>query len=270
MKTFFDELENILFEKDPKHKIELFWPFYRDFCANTLSFSTENQPKVQKKPSFAEFCSVVEPEKLYTRMKLDSDEGKARFVHSILHIEYCAIDLGLDHAYRFRGLPIEYYADWIEVAREEIEHFYMLEEILKSLGYEYGDFEVHQALFDAMMSTLTLRSRMAVVPRYLEANGLDANVKMMQKLQGVGDKVSKTIVKALQVILDEEISHVQKGDKWFAFACMQDGVDKNVYFDDVTSVMPKAWRQRGYVNEAARLEAGFNIDEIERIKVGAR
>jgi len=268
MKNFFDELENVLFATSPEEKIELFYHFYDEFRTNLLVIKQTLPAKEHIKPTFANFCRIVTPENLPKRVKLDTDEGKARFVHAILHIEYCAIDLALDHSYRFRNLPVEYYADWLEVAEDEIRHFKILDSILMTLGYSYGDFEVHQSLFDAQQATQTLRSRMAVVPRYLEANGLDANIKMMQKLQGVGDKGAKTIIKALEVILKEEIDHVKKGDKWFLYACKHDNVDKSIYFDDVKAIMPNAWRQRGFVNREARLLAGFENNEIERIKNG--
>ena len=91
---------------------------------------------------------------------------------------------------------------------------------------------------------------------------------MMEKLQGVGDAKAKQIVKALRVILEEEISHVSKGDRWFLYACGLDGVERSIYFDDVTAIMPNAWRKRGFVNEKARLLAGFDTAEINRIKNG--
>ncbi len=268
MKNYYDELEKVLLATSKEQKTELFYPFYELFQSGNLNFEAKQSPMVQTKPSYAGFCRIVRAEETQPRIKLDTDEGKARFVHAILHIEYSAVDLALDHAYRFRNLPREYCADWLEVAEDEIRHYQMLEEVLSSLGHKYGDFEVHQTLFDAQMATMTLRQRMAVIPRYLEANGLDANVKMMEKLQGVGDAKAKQIVKALRVILEEEISHVSKGDRWFLYACGLDGVERSIYFDDVTAIMPNAWRKRGFVNEKARLLAGFDTAEINRIKNG--
>jgi len=269
MQNFYDALESVLFVTSPSEKIALFYPFYDEFLKNGLDFCEVNSPKEHVVPTYAGFLNVVRSGEQAKRNKLDTDEGKARFVHAILHIEYSAIDLALDHSYRFRGLPREYYADWLEVAEDEIRHFKMLEELLGSLGYSYGDFEVHNGLFEAQQATQTLRSRMAVVPRYLEANGLDANVKMMQKLQGVGDAKAKEVVKALEVILQEEIDHVKKGDRWFSYACKMDGVGKDVYFDEVAKAMPHSLHPKSYVNVEARMLAGFALEEIEKIKNGS-
>ena len=81
MRGFYDELEKVLFANEPKDKISLFESFYADFKAGLLDFDAENEEKEQEKPSYATFCQVVQPEKLYTKIKLDSDDGKARFVH---------------------------------------------------------------------------------------------------------------------------------------------------------------------------------------------
>jgi uncharacterized ferritin-like protein (DUF455 family) len=268
MINFFAALEEVLFEKNIQKKLDTFKDFYQDFLDDTFEYESKIHPKEHINPTYYGFLNIVPQENLPARVKLDSDEGKARFVHAIVHIEYSAIDLALDHAYRFRELPFEYYKDWLEVAEDEIRHFLLLEKLLDSIGYKYGDFDVHQALFDAKQATKTLRSRMAVVPRYLEANGLDANVKMMEKLQGVGDKKAKEIRRALEIILNEEVSHVQKGDKWFEYACKLDNVDKSIYFDEVKAIMPNAWRSRGFVNIDARVKSGFSEDEIKRIKQG--
>ena len=159
--------------------------------------------------------------------------GKAYLVHAILHIEYSAIDLALDHAYRFKNMPQNYYDDWLEVADDEIRHFLMLESIIQKLGYEYGDFDVHSFLFDISQKSLDLVTRMAVVPRYLEASGLDSNPKVMQKLSNIGDGFSLEIIDAMNVILEEEIDHVKKGDYWFKWACQRDRVESDTYFDIV-------------------------------------
>jgi uncharacterized ferritin-like protein (DUF455 family) len=268
MDKYYNELEKVLFCTNPKDKLSLFSSFYAKFLAGNLDFDDNTAPKEHTKPSYAGFLTIIDANAQPKRNKLDTDEGKARFVHAILHIEYSAVDLALDHAYRFRGLPHAYYVDWLEVAQDEVRHFLMLEELLGSLGYSYGDFEAHAGLFEAQQATPTLRARMAVVPRYLEANGLDANVKMMQKLQGVGDAKAKEIVKALGVILQEEIAHVSKGDRWFLYACQMDGVDKDAYFADVAKVLPFAFYPKSFVNEAARKLAGFSDEEITKIKNG--
>jgi len=188
-------------------------------------------------------------------------------LHAIAHIEYSAIDLALDAAYRFRGMPMEFYADWLEVADDECRHFLMIEQLLKALGHRYGDLPVHAGLFEAGRRTPTLLERMAVVPRYLEANGLDANPKIIQKLSTMDDAMAKKIIEALEVILDEEIDHVKKGDRWFRWACMREGVEDVTerYLQIVEKHYPSSFHKKCDLNLKARRAAGFACDELEAI-----
>ena len=186
-------------------------------------------------------------------------------LHSIAHIEYSAIDLALDAAYRFSGLPKEYYDDWLEVAEDEIRHFRMIETLLHEVGGVYGEYSVHDGLFEAMRKTPTLLSRMAVVPRYLEAGGLDANPKIIQKLSKFKDQFAQKMIDAQEIILAEEISHVQKGDKWFKYACDLDGKNYDIYFKILKEIMPNSAKKKNFINKEARLEAGFSCEELNQI-----
>ena len=132
-------------------------------------------------------------------------------LHAITHIEFSAIDLALDACYRFQKLPREYYKDWMEVADDEVRHFKMLINLLKKYGVEYGDYPVHQGLFEASMRALEFIPRMALIPRYMEANGLDANQALIAKLKTIPN--TEEVIEVLEVILKEEIDHVKKGDK---------------------------------------------------------
>jgi uncharacterized ferritin-like protein (DUF455 family) len=138
----------------------------------------------------------------------------------------------------------------------------MLEEILNKHGYKYGDFCVHAFLFDVSMNSLDLVSRMATIPRYLEASGLDANPKMIEKLGNINDDFSKDIIKALKVILEEEVTHVKKGDYWFKWACKRENINPDTYFDIVEKILPGAKKTKPYVNIKDRQKAGFSCDEI--------
>ena len=180
-----------------------------------------------------------------------------------MHIEYSAIDLALDAAYRFHGLTQKYYDDWLEVADDEIKHFLMLEKLLQELGANYGDIEVHNALFEASQRTQTLVERMAVVPRYLEANGLDATPMILQKLQKLPkNEMLEKITTALEIILKEEIDHVRKGDIWFAYACEKISQDKSIYFEIIDKYYPQGFLRAKNLNTDARKEAGFSCKEL--------
>src|SRR5574343_148524 len=157
------------------------------------------------------------PPKLVPQRSPATPEGLARLLHAIVHIEFSAINLALDHAARFRGMPRQYYEDWIGVAAEEAYHFTILRERLQSLGYDYGDFPAHTGLWEMAMKTADdPLARMALVPRLLEARGLDATPPIQRKLEAAGDDTSARI---LDIILHDEIGHVGLGDRWFRHLC---------------------------------------------------
>lgn len=261
MSAFFRELENVLFENEPQKKIYKFRAFYDEFKANNLYLESDFKSKPLITPSYASFCDVKSMRDM--KIKYPKDKKFPSFVHSIAHIEYSAIDIALDAAYRFTNLPYEYYQNWLEVAEDEIRHFEMISKYLDNLGYKYGDFIVHDGLFIAMQKTEnSFINRMALLPRYMEANGLDANLHMGSKVLSYDDEKLADI---LQVILDEEVSHVAKGDKWFKFACKQNGLEHSVYIDIIRSLYPNAFKQKRELNVEARLKAGFSKFELEQI-----
>jgi uncharacterized ferritin-like protein (DUF455 family) len=260
---FFRQLREILTTPTPKEKIDKFKIFYKLYLDGTIEFDHTQQSELFKTPSYQNFLKIVDAKTMPKRRVLSTTAGKAYMVHNIVHIEYSAIDLALDHAYRYKSMPKEFYDDWLEVADDEVRHFLMLEEILNRYGYKYGDFEVHSFLFDVSMNSLDLISRMATIPRYLEASGLDSNPKMMEKLKNIDDHFSKEVISALEIILEEEVTHVKKGDIWFKWACKKSGIDPKDYFDIVERVLPGAKKRKPFVNIKDRQKAGFSCSEIK-------
>jgi len=261
--NFYKELELILQEKSSKSKVYRFEIFYEAYKRGDVEFETTYEPVEFKTPSYSDFCRVISPQNVPKRKNLTSQKGQVTLLHAVAHIEYSAIDLALDAAYRFVGLPKKYYDDWLEVADDEIRHFFMLEKLLHELGAEYGDLEVHNALFEASQRTQTLVERMAVVPRYLEANGLDATPMILTKLMKLpkSEMINK-IVETLTIILDEEIDHVKKGDVWFTYACKQENISTDVYFDIIDKYYPQGFLRPKNLNLQARKEAGFSCSEL--------
>ncbi len=260
---FFKELENILEIKNPKDKIALFNSFYKQYKKDEMSFEKDFTPKEFTEPSYDEVCKIIPPQNVPKRKNLTTVDGQINLLHAIAHIEYSAIDLALDASYRFIGLPKKYYDDWLEVADDEIRHFLMLEELLNELGAEYGDVEVHNALFEASQRTQTLVERMAVVPRYLEANGLDATPMILIKLKKLPhNKMIQKIIEALEIILDEEIDHVKKGDVWFNYACEKDTLSSDIYFEIIDRYYPQGFLRPKNLNIDARKDAGFSCSEL--------
>ena len=260
---FYKELELILESKNPKDKLDRFSQFYKAYLLHEVEFEESYEPKEFNEPSYRTTCKIVPPQDVPKRKNLTTKDGQIVLLHAIAHIEYSAIDLALDAAYRFKNLPKEYYDDWLEVADDEIRHFLMLEELLHVLGCNYGDIEVHNALFEASQRTQTLIERMAVVPRYLEANGLDATPMILTKLQKLPkNEMIEKIIKTLGVILEEEIEHVRKGDVWFNYSCEKDGISNEVYFEIIDKYYPQGFLRPKNLNTEARKEAGFSCKEL--------
>ena len=199
------------------------------------------------------------PPKLVPQRSPQTEEGRARLLHAIVHIEFSAINLALDHAARFPGLPKQYYADWIGVAAEEAYHFTILRERLNSLGYDYGDFPAHAGLWEMAMKTADdPLARMALVPRLLEARGLDATPPIQRRLEQAGDDASARV---LDIILRDEIGHVGLGDHWFRQLCAERNLEAESTYLELLSCF-KAPRPILPMNEAARLQAGFSAAEL--------
>lgn len=264
--NFFKELELILEIKTPHAKIQKFNEFYKLYKSGYVAFESEYKPKEFLEPSYVPTCQVVPPQNVPKRRNLTTTEGQIIFLHAIIHIEYSAIDLAIDAAYRFSHMPREYYNDWLKVADDEVRHFLMLEKLLDELGARYGDIEVHNSLFEASQKTQTLIERMAVVPRYLEANGLDATPMILTKLKKLPkNEMIEKIIDNLVIILDEEIDHVKKGDIWFNWACEKDGVTPDSYFEIIDKYYPQGFLRPKNLNTEARKEAGFSCSELKHM-----
>jgi uncharacterized ferritin-like protein (DUF455 family) len=192
-------------------------------------------------------------------------EGRAALLHAVAHIEFNAINLALDAVWRFAGLPAAYYRDWLRVAAEEAHHYSLLAEHLGTLGHRYGDFDAHDGLWAMCEKTRDdLLARMALVPRTLEARGLDATPPMQRKLARAGDTRAVAI---LDVILADEIGHVAIGNRWYRWVCEGRGVDPVVQYETLLQQYG-APRLRPPFNLSARRRAGF--DERELSALGLR
>ncbi len=241
------------------------------YCTkNTIEVAEAFTPTLFEHPSYASICTIVDPRELPSRKDFDTPLGLATLVHAITHIEYSAIDLALDAVYRYPFMTNEYKIDWLEVALDEIRHFGMLQELLQELGYQYGDFPVHSGLFDASRHTAgDILDRMAVVPRYYEASGLDVNPQIIKKLENKRKiPAVKRLIEMLKIIYDEEIVHVQKGDKWFRYLCDERGVEPESQYMAILEAYALTGKHRPHINVEARKEAGFSCSEL--LKLGAK
>jgi uncharacterized ferritin-like protein (DUF455 family) len=194
---------------------------------------------------------------------LGSREGRAAFIHAIAHIEFNAIDLAWDAVYRFRDMPHAFHADWVGVAADEARHFGLLTDRLAELGHAYGDFDAHNGLWEMAEKTAgSCLARMALVPRVLEARGLDVTPAMILRLRQADDEATATI---LELILREEIAHVGAGSRWFMWCCEREGREPQATFTELLQSVRAALHPP--FNIEARRAAGF--DDIEMAQLQA-
>ena len=197
------------------------------------------------------------------RRSLGTQRGRIALIHSLAHIEFNAINLALDAVYRFRNMPVHYVGDWLKVASDEGEHFLLLLTRLQNLGSDYGQLPAHDGLWDmARRTDHDVLVRMALVPRILEARGLDVAPPMIEKLRHLNDHDSADI---LQRIYTDEITHVEVGNRWFRFVCEQRSLDGISVFQDLLRGQNSGYLRSPY-NREARLLAGFSEEELTLIR----
>lgn len=250
-----------LMETDPSEKCRLVKQLREDFAGAKLSQDSIpveiiNVPGRPAKPR------LVQPRDLVKR-KIHTEEGRAALLHAIAHIEFNAINLALDAVYRFQSMPVEYLSDWLKVAHEEAYHFTLVADYLRDLGYPYGSFPAHNGLWEmAKKTTADVMVRMALVPRILEARGLDVTPGIMEKFRSIGDHRS---IEILEIIQTDEIGHVRIGNHWFRFCCQQKHLEPLVVFKELLDRY--AVNQiRKPILHAPRLKAGFSQDDLAHLE----
>jgi len=202
------------------------------------------------------------PPRLVGRRSMATVEGRAMLVHALAHIEFNAVNLALDAVWRFPGMPQDYYTDWLRVAAEEALHFTLLARHLETLGHAYGDFSGHDSLWEMVAKTSgDALARMALVPRTMEARGLDAIPPLRAKLAQAGDAAAAAI---LDILLRDEVGHVEIGNRWYFYLCGLRGLEPVATYDDLT-VRYKAPVLKGPFNIEGRRAAGFTEAELARL-----
>jgi uncharacterized ferritin-like protein (DUF455 family) len=261
--------ENNLFQQaldciridDPYTKASSSQALYRRWRAQELDTVSHHQPAAIPEPGRPERPRLVSPRKVPKR-GFNSPQARLRLAHAIAHIEFNAINLALDAAYRFREMPDEFYSDWLRVAAEESSHFLMLAAYLKDHGVDYGDYDAHNGLWEMAIKTdHDVMVRMALVPRVLEARGLDVTPGMIGKLKAAGEK---RLVHILEIINREEIGHVLIGTRWFNYVCQLRGLLPREVFADLLESYMKGVIQGPFDHES-RLQAGFTEDELRQL-----
>ena len=246
---------------DPFAKAEQVQLLYKNLDQYERS---ENSPAPERieTPGIPARPLLVDPRSV-KRRGFGSAAGKLALLHALAHIEFNAINLALDAAYRFRDMPEPYAEDWILVAAEESRHFLMVAERLAELDSHYGALDAHAGLWNMALKTdHDVMVRMALVPRVLEARGLDVAPPMIEKFRQHDDHRSADI---LDVIFNDEIRHVQIGNHWFRFCCERRDLKPSDVFEQLLRQHSRGYL-RGPYNEPARVQAGFSTDELDALK----
>jgi uncharacterized ferritin-like protein (DUF455 family) len=265
MASVFEFSHAVLKAQDAQEKCRLAFELIRDWEAGNLDCAPHESTVTM------DVMAVGRPDKPVltrprgvARRSLHTAEGRQAFMHAIAHIEFNAINLACDAVHRFRGMPRDYYGDWIKVAADEARHFSLLKDYLRKLGSQYGDFPAHGGLWDMAERTAhDVLARMALVPRVLEARGLDVTPAMIERLLAASDTEGAAILK---IIYHEEIEHVAAGSRWFRYLCAQRGLEPRKTFLELVE-KHFIGELRGPFNMPARLAAGFDEEELGQFAV---
>lgn len=259
MENFFTICYSALMEKNIDTKCTMVQQIYKKWIAKEFDLTPHKVVMSTPNPGVPENVSLVSPLKVPKR-KINTTEGFASLIHSLVHIEFNAINLGLDACYRFQHMPADFYANWIEVTQDEARHFTLLHHHLNQQNFSYGDFVAHNGIWDmALRTEADVLLRMALVARVLEARGIDAVPEIKLKL----DKLANPdLLETLNIIYQDEIKHVLYGNRWFQYECNKRGLDpETTYFQLLEQY--NAPKIRGAFNREGRKMAGFTESELD-------
>ena len=264
MKDLFAYIERLILSKDVDEKVADTIKLAQDLQLAKVNLAASESIINIPKAGYPESLQLVAPRAL-KRRSIQSQTGRNILMHAIAHIEFNAINLALDAAYRFRAQPPQYYSDWISIAADEARHFGLIRSYLNSHNCDYGDMPAHNGLWEMAVETNhDVLARMALVPRVLEARCLDVTPSMIKKLQSVDDLAAVAI---LETIYQDEIGHVKKGSHWFFYHCQIRNLEPRDTFLNLVEQHLHG-ELRGPFNVSARLQAGF--DELEMEYLDAR
>lgn len=254
----------ILANTDVQSKVSQLANLFNDYQAGRIVVNLSDKPTSQDLilPGRPNQPELVAP-KFVPKRKMDTVEGRAILWHSLAHIEFNAMNLALDAIWRFSNMPKAYYEDWLRVAKEEAYHFSLINAHLQSFGFRYGDFPAHNSLWEMVERTTdSVIARMALVPRTMEARGLDAVPEIRDRFKQIKDERA---VEILEIILHDEIGHVLVGNRWFNFLCANEGLSPIVTYRELAEKY-RAPTLRGPFNFDAREKAGFTSEELELLE----
>lgn len=263
MPSLYEAAFDCLMAREPAEKLRMTQAAAAAFRAGALQVP-EHAPAAEAipVPGRPEAPRLVSPREVPQR-GLGSVAGRGAFLHAVAHIEFNAVNLAWDAVYRFRGMPAAFYVDWVSVAEDEARHFAMLSGRLSALGTTYGEHAAHNGLWEMAVATAdSCLRRMALVPRVLEARGLDVTPGMITRLRLNGDDASADV---LEVILREEVAHVAAGTRWFHWCCERENLAPGREFIRLVREAARG-SLRGPFNRPARHAAGFDDYEMSELE----
>jgi len=259
--NLFEQAFCCLLLDSPQEKVEATLLLQQKWLHGLLDVSPLLNIKSLPVPGRPDKPELVDPREV-PRRNFSSLKGRLSLVHAIAHIEFNAINLALDAVYRFQQMPGQYYSDWCRVAAEEALHFTLLSDYLEAHGMAYGDLTAHNGLWEMAVKTdFDVMTRMALVPRVLEARGLDVTPGMIEKLKSTGDT---QLIAILQKIFDDEIGHVKIGSYWYKTLCKERNLEPQQTFIELIEKYMQGARFGPFDTEA-RLQAGFSHEEMQRL-----
>lgn len=260
MKNIFEFAERCLHHANIEDKLMLTHQARQLSDQGLLSFATDQPVSPISSVRFPDRPVLLMPKQMPKR-KLTTLPGIAAFFHAIAHVEFVAIYLAWDMLYRFRGFPESFYQDWLRVADEEAQHFAMIREHLRALQLDYGDLPAHAGLWEHATDTAgDVLARLALVPRCMEARGLDVTPAIIEKFKALGDARSVAI---LSRILHDEVGHVELGSYWFKYVCRQRGVEPESQYRELIRQYYRGGKPKGPFNREMRIIAGFSNAELD-------
>lgn len=259
MFNLFDLAEACLYQPDIGKKTIISHQAKAYLDASLLTYQSQHSVRAIGEVKFPEKPTLLPPKQMPSR-GLGTKEGVIGFFHAIAHVECMAISLAWDLLYRFRGLPQQFYQDWLIVADEEAQHFEMIRQHLNALGCDYGDLSAHSGLWDHAVATADdLLGRLAMVPRCMEARGLDVTPGIIEKFKANKDEVSVAI---LTRILTDEVGHVERGSYWFNWVCEKNNLNPENEYQRLICQYYLGGKPKRPFNRALRLKAGFTDLEL--------
>jgi uncharacterized ferritin-like protein (DUF455 family) len=260
MRNVFEFAEVCLYSAVIDEKLALTHQAWYALENGKLSFASDQPVLPIRQVKFPDKPILLAPRNMPKR-KLSTPEGIAAFFHAIAHVEFVAIYLAWDMLYRFRGMPDQFYQDWLQVADEEAQHFALIRKHLLAMNVDYGDLPAHSGLWDHAKDTSDdLLARLAMVPRCMEARGLDVTPAIIARFKQLGDDSS---VALLNRILTDEVGHVERGSYWFKFVCEQQGFEPEAKYRQLIEQYYQGGKPKGPFNREMRIIAGFSNAELD-------